>query len=223
VPESRTLVQPASSVVPFLAIIVAAAVHLAAILLGWSEVVSWTKPLLMPALAIGLIWAAPQRRSPVIVLGATALFLSWVGDITLRWFVIGLIFFLLAHLVYLVLFVTRLRVRRMPWWAAGYAVWLVVLLVVLAPNTGALLIPVIAYGIVLTAMAAFASRCNRWVAWGGALFVVSDSILAINRFVPDAGIPQPDFLIMLTYLAAQSLLVWGLLRHERARMVQPPM
>jgi uncharacterized membrane protein YhhN len=71
---------------------------------------------------------------------------------------------------------------------------------------------------VLTAMAAFASRCNREVAWGGALFVVSDSILAVNRFLPDAGIPLPDILIMATYLAAQTLIVLGLLRHERARV-----
>ena len=86
-----------------------------------------------------------------------------------------------------------------------------------------LLVPVIAYGIVLTAMAAVASRCNRWVAGGGALFVVSDSILAINTFVPDARIPLVDFLIMVTYLAAQTLIVWGLLRHERDRVATAPM
>jgi uncharacterized membrane protein YhhN len=212
------MVAPASAVVAVSPIAVAAAVHLAAILLGQSDVVAWTKPLLMPALALGLLWAAPQRRSPVILLGVVALFFSWLGDITLRWFVIGLIFFLLAHLGYLALFVARLRARRLPWWALGYAAWLVLLVVVLAPHTGPLLIPVIAYGTVLTAMAAFASRCNREVAWGGALFVVSDSILAVNRFLPDAGIPLPDILIMATYLAAQTLIVLGLLRHERARV-----
>ena len=192
--------------------------HLGAILLSLPGVVEWTKPLLMPALAVGLVWAAPQRRSPAIVLGLIALTFSWLGDITLRWFVIGLICFLLAHIVYLVLFTTRLAARRVPWWALAYAAWLVVLLAILSPHTGPLLVPVIAYGIVLTAMAAVASRCNRWVAGGGALFVVSDSILAINTFVPDARIPLVDFLIMVTYLAAQTLIVWGLLRHERARL-----
>jgi len=192
--------------------------HLGAILLSLPGVVEWTKPLLMPALAVGLVWAAPQRRSPAIVLGLIALTFSWLGDITLRWFVIGLICFLLAHIVYLVLFTTRLAARRVPWWALAYAAWLVVLLAILSPHTGPLLVPVIAYGIVLTAMAAVASRCNRWVAGGGALFVVSDSILAINTFVPDARIPLVDFLIMVTYLAAQTLIVWGLLQHERARV-----
>ena len=98
----------------------------------------------------------------------------------------------------------------------------VVLLLILGPHTGPLLIPVIAYGAVLSAMAAFAARCNGWVAWGGALFVVSDSLLATNKFLPDAGIPLADFLIMVTYLAAQTLIVWGLLRHERAREAAAP-
>ncbi len=197
-----------------------AVIHLGAILLSLPVAAEWTKPLLMPALATGLIWGAPERRSPAVVLGVVALFLSWVGDVTIPWwFVVGLVFFLLAHIAYLVLFVTRLAVRRrLQWWAAAYAAWLIVLLTILGPHTGSLLIPVIAYGIVLSAMAAFASRCNRWVAWGGALFVVSDSLLAINRFLPDAGIPLADFLIMVTYIAAQTLIVWGLLRHERARV-----
>ena len=217
--ESRSAVRPASTVAPFLPIIVVGLIHLGAILLSLPGVAEWTKPLLMPALAAGLIWGAPERRSPAIVLGVAALFFSWVGDVTIPWwFVIGLVFFLLAHLVYLVLFVGRLAVRRVRWWAIAYAVWLVVLLTILGPHTGSLLIPVIAYGMVLSAMAAFASRCNRWVAWGGALFVVSDSLLAINRFLPDAGIPLADFLIMVTYIAAQTLIVWGLLRHERERV-----
>lgn len=214
-PESRLAVQPVSARRALLPVVVVGGIHLAAILLTLTVVVDWTKPLLMPILAVGLVWAAPQRRSPVVVLGLLALTFSWLGDITLRWFVVGLIFFLLAHLVYLVLFVGRLAVRRLPWWTVGYAVWLVGLLMLLAPHTGTLLVPVIAYGVVLTVMAACAARCNRWVAAGGALFVVSDSILAIDRFLPDAGIPQVDFVIMLTYLAAQGLIVWGLLRHVR--------
>jgi len=218
VQESRRAVQPAATVLPLLPIIVVGLIHLGAILLALPGVVEWTKPLLMPALVIGLIWGAPERRSPAVVLGVVALALSWAGDVTLRWFVVGLVFFLLAHIAYLVLFVSRLAERRVQWWAGAYAVWLIVLLTILGTSTGALLIPVIAYGIVLSAMAVVASRCNRWVAWGGALFVASDSILAINKFLPDAGIPLAGFLIMVTYIAAQTLIVWGLLVHERSRV-----
>lgn len=223
--ESRIAVQPASSIIPFLPIAVASVIHLAAIVLSLDDVREWTKALLMPALVIALIWAAPERRSPAIVLGAVALLLSWVGDVTLGIeFVIGLAFFLLAHVTYLALFVTTVAVRRVQWWAVAYAVWLVVLLAILGTHTGPLLIPVIAYGTVLCAMAAFASRCNRWIAWGGALFIVSDSILAIDKFLPDAGIPVPGLLIMVTYIGAQTLIVWGILQHEHARVAaaRPP-
>jgi len=216
--ETRIAVQPPSTVIPFLPLIVAGVIHLGAILLSLDGVVEWTKPLLMPALAVALVWAAPQRRSPAVVLGIIALTLSWLGDVTLRWFVVGLACFLLAHIAYLVLFATRLAVRRPPWWALVYAAWLVVLLTLLTPETGPLLIPVIAYGVVLCTMAAYASRCNRWVAAGGAFFVLSDSILAIDKFLPEAGIPLAGFLIMATYLAAQTLIVWGVLRHERGRV-----
>lgn len=152
------------------------------------------------------------------MLGVVALALSWAGDVTLRWFVIGLACFLVAHIAYLALFATQLAVRRVRWWAIFYAVWLVVLLTILVPHTGDLLVPVVIYGVVLCGMAAFASRCNRWIAWGGALFVASDSILAIDRFLPDAGIPLAAFLIMATYIAAQTLIAWGILQHERARV-----
>lgn len=218
--ESRIAVGPPAGIVAFLPILLAGVIHLGAVLVGQHAVVEWTKPLLMPALAVGLIWGAPQRRSPVIVLGVLASALSWLGDITLRWFIVGLAFFLLAHIAYLVLFVTRIAVRRLNRWALAYAAWLVVLLVLLVPHTGSLLVPVIAYGVVLSAMSAVASRCNPAVAWGGALFVISDSILAIDRFLPAADISVADFLIMVTYLAAQALIVWGLLRHERARLTR---
>ena len=181
VPESRTTFRP-TSVVAFLPLIVASAVHLGAILLSLDDVVVWTKPLLMPALVIGLVWAAPIRRSPVIVLGVGALFFSWAGDVTLVWFVIGLACFLIAHILYLVLFVTQLAVRRMRWWAVGYAVWLVVLLVLLVPHTGPLLVPVVIYGTVLCGMAAAASRCNRWIAMRGARASLSTGL--ITRHMP---------------------------------------
>ena len=211
-------IQPARPVVVLLPILVVGVIHLGAILLALPDVVEWTKPLLMPALAIGLIWGAPERRSPAIVLGVLALFLSWVGDVTLRWFVVGLIFFLLAHIVYLVLFVTRLAERRVP--LVGRRLRGLARRVAHDPGP--------AHRRAADPGRSPTASCSpRWrqsppgatagSPWGGALFVVSDSILAINKFLPDAGIPLADFLIMVTYIAAQTLIVWGLLRHERAR------
>ncbi|TFC53319.1 hypothetical protein E3T26_14975 [Cryobacterium sp. TMT1-21] len=42
--------------------------------------------------------------------------------------------------------------------------------------------------------------------------LVSDSLLALNKFVPDAGIWESGFLVMLSYIAAQCLIVLGVAR-----------
>ena len=202
--------------VPFLPVAIVGVVHLVAILLGMHELVVWTKPLLMPALAIGLVWAAP-RFSGAVLLGLVALLLSCAGDVTLRWFVIGLGCFLLAHVAYLVLFVRHLAVGRMPRWVFLYAVWFVVLLAILVPHTGSLVVPVVLYGAVLCTMAVVAARCGAVVAWGGALFVASDSLLSVKLFLPEVHLPLADFCIMATYTVAQTLIVIGLVRYERMR------
>ena len=57
-----------------------------------------------------------------------------------------------------------------------------------------------------------ALRLGAVVALGGALFVVSDTVLAIMRFLPGADIPAHDLIVMATYIGAQGLIAWGLLR-----------
>jgi uncharacterized membrane protein YhhN len=48
--------------------------------------------------------------------------------------------------------------------------------------------------------------------FGGAiLFMISDSLIAINKFLEP--LPQSGFWIMTTYIGAQFLIVRGLLRH----------
>ncbi|MBM7504409.1 lysoplasmalogenase [Agromyces aurantiacus] len=178
--------------------------------------VTATKLLLMPALAAGVLLARPPRtRSTLLLLAAIAL--SWAGDAALTgagagWFVAGLLAFLAAHVAYVVLFAGSGRGRRMPAWTAVYAVWYAGFLALLAPHLGALLAPVAVYGLVLGAMAALAGRLGGIIALGGALFVVSDSVLALGRFLPGYGFALHDLAVMTTYLAAQGLIALGILR-----------
>jgi uncharacterized membrane protein YhhN len=51
---------------------------------------------------------------------------------------------------------------------------------------------------------------NKYVFVGAISFVVSDSLLAINKFYEP--IERSSFLIMLTYLVAQYLIVVGILK-----------
>lgn len=207
---------------PFLPYIVVGILHLVSQLFGIDALTAITKPLLMPALLVALLWALPRRRGEVALLASLAILFGWLGDVSLMdagpGFLIGLGFFLLGHLAYLTLFWRRMRVRARPrWWAAVYLVWWVGLVGILAPHAGAMLAPLALYGLVLGALAAVGSACDRWIAIGSAAFLVSDSLLGFRLFLPGFHPWQIDFLIMLTYLAGQGLMVAGIVRTVTGR------
>ncbi len=208
-------------VVPFLPYIVVGITHLVAILAGADAVIAVTKPLLMPALLLALLLALPSRRGETVVLASLGILFGWLGDLSLMdvgpGFVVGLAFFLLGHVAYIVLFVRRMRVRQLPrWWSAVYVPWFAGLLAVLAPHAGGLLVPLALYGLALAVLGITGSACSPWIATGAALFVVSDSL-----FLPGFAMPQVDFAIMLTYIAAQGLICWGVVRQSRAAVAVP--
>ena len=193
---------------------------MAVLVAGLDEAARATKLLLMPALALAVLLTARPLRGAVPVLLLVAIGFSWGGDALLTfpgdwWFVVGLASFLLAHVAYIVLFL-RLpaRGRRLPAWTIAYAAWYVAFLALLAPHLGGLLAPVALYGLVLGVMAAIAGGLGGVIAVGGALFVVSDSVLALGRFLPGYEFAAHDLVVMSTYLAAQGLIALG--RRARA-------
>lgn len=181
------------------------------------------KPLLMPLLAA----YAATRGAPRLLLAA--LLCGWGGDTLLLSdaepaFLTGMACFAAGHVCYLALFKvhggSRLyggaRVRG-PFLAAVYAAVLVNTVAVLWPDLPAdLRVPVAGYSVLLTAMAyAATTRFGRVAGTGGALFLLSDTLIATGV----AGwpqLPRPDLWIMLTYIAAQFLLVRGTLGERRA-------
>jgi uncharacterized membrane protein YhhN len=199
--------------VPYLAVSV---IHVVALVVGMTAVSTPTKWLLMPALLFALVATAPRSRL-VIVVGGVAVILSWCGDVLISTpggtgFVLGLASFLLAHVTYLVLFLAVLRTRRVPVWALVYVVWLVGLLIVITPHLGTLVVPVVAYGVILAASTAAALGTSRPVALGALLFLLSDSVLVFKLFWPGFAGPQADAIIMVLYLLSQGLIVWGVLK-----------
>lgn len=211
---------------------VVAAAHLVAQLVGTdgtagsNHVADVTQWFLMPLLALTLWLAADGVRATRLVRPTlAALALSWLGDTAPDAvgddlsFVTMLGFFLLAHVCYLVAF-WPLRgdgvLGRRPALAIPYAAAFVALVVVCAPGTGALLVPTIVYGAALTAVALL-STFDRLAAIGGALFLLSDSLIALDAFVDGYALPAHGFWVMLTYVAAQALIAAGVLRTVRAR------
>jgi uncharacterized membrane protein YhhN len=165
--------------------------------------------------ALILVYAWPrgrehplERRGVLVGLG-----LSWVGDVALLWpqqgFLPGLVSFLLAHLAYLWAFTRQrpLAVRRLPF--AVYACVAAVVLGRLWPGVPAgLRAPVLVYVLCLSAMAAQAAAValagsprGRVLAAGGALFMLSDALLATNKFA--VALPLANLWILASYWAAQ--------------------
>lgn len=192
-------------------------VHVTALLAGWTAVSGPSKLTLMPLLALAVLWAG--RRSgwgPAYTALFLALALSWLGDGAATFFPFledelpaMLLCFGLAHVAYIVLFWRFLAERRLPWWSAIYAVWWIVLVLYLWPSLGALAAAVAVYGILLGGTAALATRCHPAIAWGAAFFLVSDTVLAFQLFLPDRMPAGSSGLVMITYTLGQGLIALG--------------
>jgi uncharacterized membrane protein YhhN len=162
-----------------------------------------TKPLLMPALMVGR--DRPTQR---------ALALGCVGDVALLGasdvaFTAGLAIFLAGHVAWIVALRQRRgggRLRARPVLAAPYIAAFGALNAYLWKRTGKDRIPVIVYSTALLAMSLVALDCgSSKAAAGGALLLVSDTLLALEKF-GDVHIPANEGLVMATYTSAQALL-----------------
>lgn len=188
--------------------------HLGTLIAGEGAGSTITKVLLMPALLLAVLWALRLRLGDLLVFAVLGILFSWAGDALLEspgdiGFLLGLGGFMLAHLAYLVLFLRPLRERRIPWYAATYALWWVVLVLYLAPHIGPLLVPVAAYGLVLAASSAAALGTNRFSAIGALVFLLSDTILAFKLFLPGWDFYPVDVIIMTLYIGGQGLIAYG--------------
>lgn len=196
----------------------------------WLQWVS--KPLILPFLIIYFIVNVRSLHHPLIKWMYLALFFSWCGDVLLMFqqmeeffFILGLSAFLLAHVFY-ILFFQYVRIReKIPgngWYLLFLLIYYSVLMNKLSPYLGELTIPVRVYGLVICIMLLMAihmrSLADRKAGWsmltGAVFFVLSDSVLAINKFYHQfdaAGI-----VIMLTYGAAQYYIVKGAIEYLRS-------
>jgi uncharacterized membrane protein YhhN len=181
-----------------------------------------TKPLLMPALAALALTAAGNREKD-LRLPAAGMVLSGLGDTALlgaeseeSWFVPGMGAFAAAHACYITALARDGAARGVrPQVAAGYAaLWAVLIAVLWRGLDSGLRVPVAAYSLLLVCMAVLASGRNRAAAAGGALFVLSDALIACG-LAGISAVPRQEAAVMPTYVAAQFLLAAGFLRPQR--------
>jgi uncharacterized membrane protein YhhN len=148
-----------------------------------------------------------------------ALLFSWLGDVLLMlqdnnslFFLLGLSAFLVAHIFY-ILFFHFIRVKenvKSRWWLLLIvALYYLILIGLLSPHLGGMKLPVRIYAIVISFMFMLAmhmsfikyKNAGRWMMLGALLFVISDSVLAINKFYQ--SFEMAVIIVMLTYGLAQ--------------------
>ncbi|MCC5920883.1 MAG: lysoplasmalogenase, partial [Cyclobacteriaceae bacterium] len=180
---------------------------------GKSELRAFSKPLLMPALAVILFFESGMRLQKKEVFIVLALFFSWLGDIFLlrtgpAFFLAGLTSFLIAHLMYLRCFLLHLERplhRGMLYFSLALILCLCITMLYLTfSNLGSMLFPVIAYMTVISLMLVTAWQRDRSqpisharTGIGATLFLFSDFILSLQLF----GHPSLLFslLVMILY------------------------
>lgn len=164
-------------------------------------------------LLLALMAPAPADPRYQIAIGF-GLGFSLLGDVWLMLpsdrFVAGLVSFLLAHICYGAAFVTRGWQTLSPVWLIPFALYGVGIVQVLSPRLGRLRLAVSLYLGVILIMAWLATGAHALAAVGAALFVISDSVLAFEKFVRAWG--PGRWVVLSTYWAAQWLIavsVWG--------------
>lgn len=162
---------------------------------------------------------------------AAALVFSWLGDVLLMFqglFLYGLGAFLMAHICYIIGFKLAQKnpfsigqVNFIKLFFQNLPIYLLAALFYFYINSGLgnLKIPVVVYLVVIVLMATTAreryEKTNSISFWqvmvGAMLFMISDGILAINKFY--TAFPESGVLVMGTYIIAQFLIVRGMLMH----------
>ncbi len=154
----------------------------------------------------------------------TGLLFSMAGDVFLMLptdhFIAGLISFLIAHLFYITAFSRDVKIRSALPAAIVFVLFGILIYSVLAPYLGKMKLPVIAYILVILVMGwrAWAKysqtrkRSALFAFFGAVLFIVSDSVLAYNRFREHFEIARA--LNLSTYFTAQWLIAYSIWKDE---------
>ncbi len=187
-----------------------------------------SKPVIMLSLMAYYYVGAEQRS----VLFLASMFFCWLGDVWLMFqppifFMLGLGSFLIGHVGYTLSYRQLMRETGTPLMGpqrVRFSLPIVLfgtgLVVVLYPVLGELKIPVMIYALVITVMTLTAlfrfgltsTKSFVFIFGGAILFMISDSILAINKF--REPLPYASHYIMSTYMLAQYLIVKGALTHR---------
>ena len=196
-----------------------------------------SKPFLIPILGIYFYLntreVTHEYKKSLINFILIALSLAWLGDVLLLFqtqnplfFMLGLGSFLVSHILYILTFKKSLQNKEMGETknllirAIPFIGTFILMFTYLYKSLDAvMLVAVPLYMLVIVTMAFMAMERTgkvlkasaEYVFFGAFLFMVSDSLLAIDIFVKIITIPFAPVFVMATYIAAQALIVYGMM------------
>lgn len=202
-----------------------ALIHLVALILDWQEVIFISKPLLLVFLSLYFYNATKTLQHSFYRFILVGLIFSIGGDTFLMTtheyaFVAGLGCFLVTQICYSIAFIRfpdfkRGLLAKKLAWILPFALYYTGLMYYMWDNLGDFKIPVLIYSAVLMFMALMALNLKgripntifRFLFIGVLLFLISDSIIALDKFQStQLSIPFSRLLIMSTYIVSQYLI-----------------
>lgn len=191
-------------------------IHLGTCFLEKERLRKITKVFIIPFLMIGLF--ITKTYNLFLFIGLT---LGWIGDIFLlftnkkQFFIVGATAFGFGHIAYICatvqVFINKYTFSDIPLWAIITLTILAIVFLILTftktkKHLGKLsfLIAFYFYILIIAILTAYITSYYL-LSIGFAIFVISDSILSINKFV--RPIKRDHFYIMSTYILAQTLIV----------------
>lgn len=190
------------------------------------------KPLIM--IWVAIYFMIFKKKNTFVVPVLMAFFFSWLGDIFLMFsgknelfFFAGVGGFFCAQITYIYTFSTFSEIggkgylQKNPLLIIVFLAYVAGILILLFPGLEGMMKPIIVvYALSLMGMSMMAlNRMGRvgrssflWVFTGSILFLLSDSMIALNKFYSEFWLA--GFWIMITYIAAQYLIMRGLILEE---------
>ncbi|MDP5082086.1 MAG: lysoplasmalogenase [Winogradskyella sp.] len=184
------------------------------------------KPAIVISLLVLFIKTSETLSKPIKRLTQFALIFSLLGDVSLlfvdiseHFFTLGLVAFLMAHIMYILLFLKHRNIKKSPLaFIALLLIYAASLFYFLKDGLGEMFVPVVLYMIAILGMATAAylrknlvsMQSYQLVFLGALCFMISDSILALDKFYQP--IPGSNISIMITYAIAQYLIIIGILK-----------
>ncbi|WP_445955540.1 lysoplasmalogenase [Yeosuana sp.] len=187
------------------------------------------KPLIVFSLIFLYVFSLPKRLKWYVM----ALELCFFGDVFLMFpgkmfFIFGLVSFLIAHFLFIKIVVNSIKktnVLKVVYSVIPFLTALSLLIFILKDSLHEMFWPVLIYGLTISTFGSVSlinhletkSKKSLFMLIGAVIFMVSDSVLAINKFYEASHLFE--IIVMSTYILAQYLIFRSMVLTEKYNLL----